>query len=352
MVAMKNKPEPISGLYRGMRFNMIKKLPAVRLACLLCLASAPTGAALAQAITYTPPSVAVIEDAPPAVRKTLQEAAALESEPDSANTTDKLWQAAVLYCQASRWGSAEGQYRLGMLYAFGQGVPANQAFAASLFSVAAALGHAQAHQMLETIQLSSTKLPACVNQDELPEKAPTPPPLPPFYHDLPSDLHPGNGLSIEKYLLTLPSHKRWLIPLATTMSEWYALDPKLVLSMIAVESNFNTSAQSPKAAMGLMQLIPDTAERFNVRNAFDATQNLRGGMRYLRWLLSYYRGNITYAAAAYNAGEGRVDRYKGVPPFPETRAYVRRVLGLYGSARHAFDESLTGASPWLAAGVR
>jgi soluble lytic murein transglycosylase-like protein len=136
------------------------------------------------------------------------------------------------------------------------------------------------------------------------------------------------------------------------MSAWYALDPKLVLSMIAVESNFNTGAQSPKEAMGLMQLIPDTAERFNVRNAFDATQNLRGGMRYLRWLLSYYRGNITYAAAAYNAGEGRVDRYKGVPPYPETRAYVKRVLGLYGSARHAFDGNLTEASPWLAAGGR
>lgn len=320
-----------------------------RLACLLWLASAATGAALAQATAYVPPSAAVIEDAPPAVRRALQEASALESEPDSANSTDKLWQAAVLYCQASRWGSAEGQYRLGMLYAFGQGVPANPAFAASLFSVAAALGHAQANQMLDTIEMKSAALPACVNQDQLPEKAPAPPP---FYHDLPADLHPGNGLSIEKYLLALPSHKRWLIPLATTMSEWYALDPKLVLSMIAVESNFNTSAQSPKAAMGLMQLIPDTAERFNVRNAYDATQNLRGGMRYLRWLLSYYRGNISYAAAAYNAGEGRVDRYKGVPPFPETRAYVKRVLGLYGGARHAFDENLTAASPWLAAGGR
>lgn len=155
MVATKNKPEPTSGLYRGMRFNTIKKLPAVRLACVLCLANVPTGAALAQAITYAPPSAAVIEDAPPAVRKALQEASALESEPDSANTTHKLWQAAVLYCQASRWGSAEGQYRLGMLYAFGQGVPANPAFAASLFSVAAALGHAQAHQMLDTLEMKS-----------------------------------------------------------------------------------------------------------------------------------------------------------------------------------------------------
>lgn len=320
-----------------------------RLACLLWLAWASTGTALTQPMAYAPPSVAVIEDAPLAVRTLLQEAGALESAPESANTTDKLWQAAARYCQASRWGSAEGQYRLGMLYAFGQGVPANQAFAASLFSLAASMGHAQAHQMLDTIQMTSAALPACVNQNQLPEKAPA---SPPFYYDLPTDLHPGNGLSIEKYLLTLPSHKRWLIPLTTTMSKWYALDPKLVLSMIAVESNFNTSAQSSKAAMGLMQLIPDTAERFNVRNAFDATQNLRGGMRYLRWLLSYYRGNITYAAAAYNAGEGRVDRYKGVPPYPETRAYVKRVLGLYGSARHSFDEHLTGASPWLAASGR
>lgn len=330
-----------------MRFNTLNKRQAVQMAALLCAAGMHTGVALAQPLNFAPPSAAVIEDAPPAVRKLLQQASALESAPESAATTDKLWQAAVLYCQASRWGSTEGQYRLGMLYAFGQGVPANQAFAASLFSLASALGHAQAHQMLDTIQMTSAKLPACVSQDQLPEKAPAPPP---FWHDLPTDLHPGNGLSIDQYLLTLPSHKRWLVPLATTMSAWYALDPKLVLSVIAVESNFNTSAQSPKAAMGLMQLIPDTAERFNVRNAFDATQNMRGGMRYLRWLLSYYRGNISYAAAAYNAGEGRVDRYKGVPPFPETRTYVKRVLGLYGSARHTFDEDLTLASPWLAAG--
>jgi hypothetical protein len=166
----------------------------------------------------------------------------------------------------------------------------------------------------------------------------------------------GNGGSdaIDRFLLGLPRNKRWVIPLATKLSGWDELGPNLVLSVIAVESNFeaNARSRSPMKAQGLMQRIPDTAERFNVRNAYNASQNLRGGMRYLRWLLSYYRGNLPYALAAYNAGEGRVDRYRGVPPFKETQAYVRRIIGLYGGVRHGFDASLTEASPWLAASGR
>lgn len=271
----------------------------------------------------------------PMLQRMLDQAGALE-----ANTSlpDGAWQAAVLYCQSARWGSIEGQYRLGMLYAFGQGVPANRPWAAALFSLAATQGHAQASQMLDSIELSGLELPACVNQDQPPEPAPAP-----------TDYSLASAKPlIDQVLLSLPANKRWVIKLTTTLSAWYSLDPKLVLSLIAVESNFDHTALSPKAASGLMQLIPDTAERFNVRNAFDATQNLRGGMRYLRWLLSYYRGNVRYALAAYNAGEGRVDRYQGVPPYPETQAYVKRVIGLYGSRRHAFDESLTPASAWLA----
>lgn len=280
---------------------------------------------------------AALEQEPPALRRLLQQASELEA---ATEPIDRAWQAAVLYCQSARWGSSEGQYRLGMLYAFGQGVPESRPYAAALFALAASLGHAQASQMLDSIELTSVELPACVTQAQLPEKAPLPITPPELAADP----------LIDAFLQTLPAGKRWVIPLTNSLSAWYALDPKLVLSVIAVESNFDTTARSPKAAMGLMQLIPDTAERFNVRNAFDATQNLRGGMRYLRWLLSYYRGNIRYALAAYNAGEGRVDRYRGVPPYPETRAYVKRVIGLYGSARHDFDASLTLAPPWLAAG--
>lgn len=310
------------------------------LAALLWAACAQTGAVLAQAAVSAPTPAAALEQEPPALRRLMQQANELESAPE---TEDNTWQAAVFYCQAARLGSTEGQYRLGMLYAFGQGVPESRPFAAALFSMAASQGHAQAGQMLETIQLTSFEPPACVTLAQLPEKAPAP-----VFRGLRPDLASGTGASIDRFLQTLPEHKRWVIPLTTTLSEWYALDPKLVLSVIAVESNFDAGAQSPKAAMGLMQLIPDTAERFNVGNAYNATQNLRGGMRYLRWLLSYYRGDIVYALAAYNAGEKRVDRFKGVPPFPETRAYVRRVIDLYGGVRHSFDESLTAASPWLA----
>jgi len=104
------------------------------------------------------------------------------------------------------------------------------------------------------------------------------------------------------------------------------LDPVLLMAMAAVESNFDPYAVSSKGACGILQLIPATAERFGVVDVFDARQNLNGGAGYLRWLLDRFGGETELALAAYNAGENAVDRHGGVPPYPETRDYVSRVL--------------------------
>ncbi|MGH8073296.1 MAG: lytic transglycosylase domain-containing protein [Lysobacter sp.] len=105
----------------------------------------------------------------------------------------------------------------------------------------------------------------------------------------------------------------------------YGVDEAIVRAIIHAESAFNPNALSRVGAQGLMQLMPATARRFGVSNAFDAGQNIQGGVEYLAWLLKRFDGNLTYAAAGYNAGEGNVDKYNGVPPFSETQRYVQRV---------------------------
>lgn len=230
------------------------------------------------------------------------------------------WKAAALYCEGAREGLIEAQYRLAMLFAFGQGVPEDREVAASLLALAAQQGHQEAVNMLETIQYSSEKLPECVLTDVKPPHAPPPP-------SLKFELHEYD--SLELILARLPKERRWLIGMIKKIATWQDVDPRLALSIVSVESHFQTAALSSANAMGLMQLIPATADRFNVKDAFDASQNVKGGVRYLRWLLKRYQGNIELVAAAYNAGEGAVDKYKGVPPYQETRDYVKKVLMRY-----------------------
>ena len=109
------------------------------------------------------------------------------------------------------------------------------------------------------------------------------------------------------------------------------VDSKLVEAVIAAESAFDPWAQSNKGAQGLMQLMPDTADRFGVANVWDPQQNIAGGTAYLGELIEMFRGNLHHVLAAYNAGEGAVTRHGGVPPYAETQQYVERVLAYYRS---------------------
>lgn len=134
-------------------------------------------------------------------------------------------------------------------------------------------------------------------------------------------------------------------PSITNSSRRYGVSEALIISVITAESCFSRRARSPKNARGLMQLIPATAKRFGVRNSYIPSENIKGGTRYLKFLLKRFSGNLHLVLAAYNAGEGAVDRYSGIPPYRETKEYVRRVMSVYrrlqGGSNDA-KESMTG----------
>lgn len=108
-----------------------------------------------------------------------------------------------------------------------------------------------------------------------------------------------------------------------------SLDPSLIKAVIQIESNFESHATSAKGAQGLMQLMPKTAEAQGIRHPYHITENLMAGCDYLRQLINRYRGNLEWALAAYNAGPANVEKFKGIPPFTETKLYVRKVLKTY-----------------------
>ena len=122
-------------------------------------------------------------------------------------------------------------------------------------------------------------------------------------------------------------------PLIASASRNYAIDPDVIRAMIRAESNFNELAVSPKGALGLMQLMPATARELGVADVFDPAQNIHGGVRYLSQLLGTLDGDLSLALAAYNAGPARVFGKNRIPPIPETRTYVERVLKYYNNLK-------------------
>ena len=121
----------------------------------------------------------------------------------------------------------------------------------------------------------------------------------------------------------------------------HGVDPALLKAMMHTESSFNPNARSPVGAQGLMQLMPATARRFKVSNAWNPSENIEGSAKYLAWLMRRFNNKVEYAIAGYNAGEGNVDKYKGIPPFKETRNYVKSVMSRYHSL-YKNDASLFG----------
>lgn len=233
--------------------------------------------------------------------------------------------AVELYCRAARSGFADAQYALGWMYANGRGVPRNDGVAAQLFAMAGEQGHAHAREMLRHTRSSvQTPLPSCL----LPEK--------PVIEVAEAQVveepqEPQVDAPDETVYLKGP-----IFNLVHQLAPKYEVDPKLALAIISVESGFNIHAKSPKNAQGLMQLIPETARRFHVKNAFDPSDNIKGGLAYLQWLLTFFKGNVPLVAAAYNAGERAVEKYSGIPPYPETKDYVRKITQLYRNPSHPY----------------
>ncbi|SMH60003.1 lytic transglycosylase domain-containing protein [Azospirillum agricola] len=223
-------------------------------------------------------------------------------------------------CEAAEQGNADAAFRLARRYLFGVGVTKNRRLGTAWLRAAASLGHGEARRLANYVPGRMGRIRPWCRPGAGPVREPSAPPAE-------------------------------IVRLVNAIAPRHGVDPALVLAVIQAESAFRTDAVSPKEAAGLMQLIPDTADRFGVDNVFDPAQNITGGVRYLRWLLSYFQGDVTLALAGYNAGERAVDRFKGVPPYEETRNYVRIIRRVYGAERHPFDDRAADPSPLFAAGA-
>jgi soluble lytic murein transglycosylase-like protein len=218
-------------------------------------------------------------------------------------------QAYTHYCAlAGEAHDPDAQFAMGWFYSTGKGVAVNHDIAARFFSLAAIQGHRDAREWLdkEPGNVELAKLPACMHSQD-------------------------NSAAQVLYRKRGPVYQ-----LVKKHAPLYGVDVDLAMAVIAVESGFNAKATSRKQAQGLMQLLPATQARFHVKDAYDPEQNIKGGLSYLRWLINYFKGDVELVAAAYNAGENAVQRHQGIPPYPETRSYVKRIAHYYKKKHHEF----------------
>lgn len=252
--------------------------------------------------------------------------------------------ALTLYCKAALAGDALARYNLGWIYANGRGVERNDAFAAYFFKQAADQGDAPAQRMLQSVGTASA-MPPCVVQAEAMRLA----------DERAAALQAATAAAVAAHEEAATRYRQMvdtvrekqIMAIVYKLAPEYGIHPGLAYAIIRAESNFDPLAVSHKNAQGLMQLIPETAARFRVKKPFDPEQNIRGGLSYLRWLLAYFKGDVPLVAAAYNAGEGAVERHRGVPPYKETQGYVRRIQEAFGLQQHPFDPGVTSPSPEL-----
>ncbi len=234
------------------------------------------------------------------------------------------------YCKQAKNGDADAQFALGWMYANGKGVAVDEKVAAQLFTMAAEQGHSSAQNSLAKLSnvLPSIELLACLQPDPPPSLASN------------IDNTDNEKKEISEKTAALFYSQRHILKIVNKLAPRYDIDANLAMTFIAVESGFNVHATSPKNAQGLMQLIPETAQRFGVKDPYKAEDNIKGGLAYLQWLLAYFKGDLKLVAAAYNAGEGAVEKYKGVPPYAETQMYVKKVAKLYNNTSHPYKDNL------------
>lgn len=258
---------------------------------------------------------------------------------NTVNSPKSYEELAERYCRAAKHGNADALYALGWMYSNGRGVPKDDGIASLMYARAGEQGHLRALEAL-------AELPATSSESSLPECFLRPDPPPQVIQVLKANQDPELPAVSEETAAMFQSKKE-IYKLVEKLAPRYQIDTHLAMAFIAVESGFNKQATSNKNAQGLMQLIPETAERFGVKNAYNAEDNIKGGLAYLRWLLAYFEGNVQLVAAAYNAGEKAVEKYKGVPPYSETQNYVQKIAKLYRKSSHPYREEVVKPSPFL-----